>query len=812
MAGADLSDSPDEVSPDRALVFEVIGPLSNVTKFIQAAQAAGFEWLGEDQEALSEDEEDEANRDDDAAAESLLYVTMPTLAGLNKILSLWKRFTQNKPKPDGADREWWPLFGYLSDIRTWSAKDRVEPSMREYVERMLAEYPDQPVRIELDLWFRADPTLRADARAYVGALMDALEGRLLDFATIEPIHYQAALVEVPGRQARLLQNLEGPIANADRLMRVRPQSLYRDEAPNPAAEITPDGGAPGGSAARTSIAALLDGYPVENHVRLSGRLQLAEVDVTAITVPVERRRHGTSMASLILHGDLAHSASPLDRPLTVVPILAAPQGLNEECTPPDKLPLALVHRAVLALMTGVDGEEAVNPDVVIINHSVCDREAPFAQRASYWAKLLDYLAFEYKLLFVVSAGNSNSPFEIDTYADCDAFDEADPVERQVVLLRAVERAKARRLILSPAETMNGLTVGALHADGSTGTPDGMIDPYDAASGVANITSSVGLGINRAIKPDVMEHGGRQLVRTDEEDGIVSAWAFEQASVGQLSALPDPFGGAADRVGRTTGTSNAAALVTRSAVQLADLVEDLFTDTGEDWNSAPTRAVVLKALLAHGCNWGKTGELLDSLYPGNWQRRREAITRSLGYGAVDLSRIVSADGSRITLLADDLIAHNNLHEYKLPIPRAMISNREIRRVVVTLAWSSPIDPVTRRYRGVLVEAVDGDGKRKFWDGVGGILGPTVFSGRRGTLQHMVLEGKKLMHPGGASDIFLGVQARADLKAFENVEVPYALAVTLELAQPLRQDLFADVEARVRKKVPVAPTQIPTRIRT
>lgn len=806
----------------------MIGPLSTVSRFIEAARAAGFEWLGEDIDLSDNDEEDDDNGDGDHAvatdetsesSQSMLYVTMPTLKGLQKIVSLWKRYSKNEAKPSGPDGQWWGLFGYLSDVRPWSAKDRVDPAMNGYVERMVRSQPDRPVRVELDLWYRAEPDLRANARAYVNELLKLTGGRLLDFATIEPIQYQAALVEIPVAQAQMLQSIAGPLANADRVMKVRPQSLFQtDDLPSTA--IPPAATATAFTSSKPAVAALLDGYPVENHVLLSGRLDVQEVDVAAATVQVARRKHGTSMASLIVHGDLGQAAGAIERPLKVVPVLAAPQNLNVECTPPDKLPVAMIYRAVTALVSGIDGKPPQGNGVVVINHSICDTEAPFARRPTYWAKLLDYLSYEHHLLFVVSAGNSNAPFAVDTYTNVATFTNASPVQRQVVLLRSVERAKGRRVILSPAESMNSLTVGAIHGDASGQLPNGVIEPYDVVSGVPNISSSVGLGINRAVKPDLVEVGGRQLVRVNLEDNVLSAWAHDHQDIGQLTAVPDPTGTTDTRQGRSTGTSNAAALVTRAAIRLADVAEDLFEENNEEWVDSPTRAVVLKALLAHGCSWGQTGELLYSVYSGKWQRRREAVSRALGYGRPDHGRIVSVERNRITLLADDLIAHDELHEYKLPIPRAMINNREVRRVTMTLAWSSPIDPITNRYRGVLVEIVDEDGKRKFWEGLEGLkengakkpTGPVAGSTRKGTLQHLVLEGKKLIQNPTSGEIVIGIQARAELTAFSKIKVPYALAVTLEMAQPIRQDLNADVAARVRLKRVAVPVRPRTRVRT
>lgn len=811
--GADLSTSPDEVTPDRALVFEVIGPLSNVTKFVSAARAAGFEWLGEDFEDDADNEED-TDEDEVPAADSgqsMLYITMPTIRGLQKVLSLWKQYTAHQPKPATEDGEWWPLFGYLSDVRIWSAKDRVDPTLSGYVDRMMRKFPDRPIRLELDLWFRGDPSLRTAAYGYVVELMSLVAGTVLDFVTIPEIQYQAALVELSNEQAIRLGSLQGPLSTADRVMRVRPQSLYSSEAGDTASLVSTDSDLPLATDTRPPVVALLDGYPVENHILLRNRLRVSEVDVHAVDVPVARRRHGTAMASLIVHGDLGDDTVPIDRVLQVVPILGAPQNLAEECTPQDKLPLGLVYRAIMSLVEGFDGVEPVAGNVVVINHSICDREAPFSQHASYWAKLLDHLSHRFRLLFIVSSGNNTEPFAVEAYADCNAFETANPVERQIAVLNALDRSKGRRMMLSPAETVNGLTVGAIHGDSSAGAPIGLVDPFNTLSGVTNLASSIGLGLNRAIKPDIVELGGRQLARSEDDGGFVTAWAVEHPDVGQLTAAPGA-GAAQNLVRRCTGTSNAAALTTRTATRLVDVLEALFDENRERWLEAKTRAVVLKALLAHGCAWGDAGNILYELYPGRALRKKEAISRVLGYGRPDHSKVFTADGSRITLLADDVISHDSLHEYRLPIPRAMISNRELRRVVVTLAWSSPIDPITRRYRGVRLEVVDGEGKRDFWKGIKRTRAPDGRAARRGTLQHLVFEGENLIQNSGSGDFFLGVQAMAEMAPFVKAEVPYGLAVTLEMAQPVRPDLFADVEARVRAKRVDVTNRVPTRVRT
>ncbi|MBZ6383233.1 hypothetical protein [Sphingomonas sanguinis] len=150
------------------------------------------------------DDEDEVESDEDdegeAEVDTPLYVTMPSMAGLQKVLSLWHQFKADRSRPAQDGAAWWNLFGYLNDIRPWSPKDRVDPRTKEYVDRLLRETPGRLIRLEVDLWYRRDADLRAEARNYVDALMDSVGGRVLDFVTIEPISYQAALVELSGKR------------------------------------------------------------------------------------------------------------------------------------------------------------------------------------------------------------------------------------------------------------------------------------------------------------------------------------------------------------------------------------------------------------------------------------------------------------------------------------------------------------------------------------------------------------------------------------------------------------------------------------
>lgn len=787
--------------PDRCLVFELLG---DVPEFNVAAQALGLDWLAN--EAATDDGDDvEVGEDIDTDAPERqpaqrLYLTMPTEQALRRLLKQWKSYSSGAaPAPD--QKGLWKLFDYLHNLRVWSVEDRLDPTLRGYVAKMLADDPDEDVIVELDLWYRDDDSRRDESLETLNELLEEVGGELLDHVDVPEIRYQGVLIQVPGDVADQLVEGNGKIARFHDVMTIRPQSAYESPIEGDTASVVTELEAP--QLNGQCIAALLDGYPVDQHELLAGRLNITEVDVLGAQAPALTRQHGTAMASLIVHGDLQSPESkPLNRPLAVLPVLVSPDGVRKEVTPKGKLPIGVVYRALTAITSA---NERVNPGlrrVVVINHSICDVYAPFVRRLSPWATLLDYFSHTYNLLFVVSAGNIFSPFPVSVYADIAAY-QAEPEEvREAAVMAAIEMSKATRTILSPAESINSLTIGAAHADHANPDPTAPPDPYPNFA-MSNLASALGLGVNRSVKPDFLEKGGRfSAGMTNVRGGGLELHARGSAHYGQQVATPSPTGRLNRRM-LTSGTSNAAALTTRAAHLIADALDELYENDDEKWHALKTRAVMLKTLLAHGTSWGAIGETLDGAYPPQdpkkWSPRRNTITQFLGYGQLDASRVVSGDTNRITLLAQDLIHAEQRHEYIVPVPASMLRNNEVRTVTITLSWTCPLTHTTADHRAVVLQLV---GTKKnassFWDGVArtGRAQPNATTADRGTLIHTVQEGtKKMIDEQGR--LVICVQAISKL-GFELQDVPYALAITLELGQQARSQLYAEVEQSIRTR--------------
>lgn len=273
--GVEASENPAAATPDRALVFETIGP---VAKFAQAARELGFEWLGEDLPEYDEVSALEIQEEGETPKMGVLYLTMPSLDGLKRLLALWNRYSNNESAPEGR-KEWWALFGYLSDLRVWSAKDRVDPSISTYVAEALRRSPEDQIRIEIDLWFHDDPAERAKALEMISAVIRLLDGVVHEQAEIPDIKYHAILAQIPAGAALELTNLSGPLAIADAVMSVRPQSIFYSDRveERPDADVAESRGVPTAINSSPALAAILDGYPVQDHELLRNRVDMRHI-------------------------------------------------------------------------------------------------------------------------------------------------------------------------------------------------------------------------------------------------------------------------------------------------------------------------------------------------------------------------------------------------------------------------------------------------------------------------------------------------------------------------------------------------------
>lgn len=800
---ARLQTAAADIVPEQVLVLEIVG---DVEEFIGAVQRVpGMEWLGEfEEEDIPPDEDFFAvNKDNQAKPDKRLrgrlYLVFTNQRALGQLLSLWGTWKQRKNLPIGL-RKWKDVFNRLLDIRPWGARDRLLDTgvLTDWRERV--QHNEEAVPCEIELWFRQDAEHRRAAAERVKEIVAVQQGRTISEASIEEIRYHALLVRLP---IAAIQPLLGATLQETELVQCEQIQFLRAvgqmAADYTVAERTTEAAIPPVRAAGRPVAALLDGLPLQSHQRLTGRLIVDDPDNFEVRYGAAERCHGTAMASLILNGDLGDGGDALARPIYVRPIMS-PNPLaftvpRPECVPEDVLLVDLVHRAVRRMLVG-DGQDApAAPSVRIVNLSLGIRDRPFDGPMSPLARLLDWMAWQYRVLFVVSAGNYQHPIELSmSNADYGALT---PEQIESHVLRAIAADTRNRRLLSPAEALNALTVAAAHSDASNSVlPVDRIDPY-TRSHLPSVVNAQGMGYRRAVKPELLMPGGKViLVRDLTTNPKVRFKPYLGTQVpGQKVAAPGVNPGDVGAVCYTRGTSNAAALATRAGITLYDVLEELRTGPSGDLVDLVPTAVWLKALIAHSASWGSVIETLEAALktPENSRRFREYITRLLGYGMVDVQRVSECTAYRVTALGGGSLADGQAHMHLFPLPPSLSKKAGLRRLTITLAWMTPINARHQRWR-----------RADLW------FNPAVDkldvarqeaehrASQRGTLQHEILEGEKAATFVDGDSVEIQVSCRADAGALED-EVPYALAVTLEVAEQIGVEIYEEVRARIRAPV-------------
>jgi hypothetical protein len=787
--------------PEQVLVLETVG---SVEGFLTAVRKVpGMEWLVEvEEENIPPDEDffrDDSRRDE--LLSGRLYLILSNQEALGKMLSLWERYRKSaKEKFDRGLNKWREVFKRLKTIRCWGTEDRLRETglLEDWEERV--RFGNEFVRFEAELWFHDSPNRR---KRSVGDFLQILKsegGRLIAQSVIPEIAYHGLLGEIPVAAAQIiLSHPETELVKCDHVMFFSPVgqaaviSSEEETLPGVSKQGEPVSDDP-------PVVALLDGLPIENHQLLKDRLFIDDPDDLGVVSPSQDRIHGTAMASLVIHGDLELGEPPLKRQIYLRPILKPDLETwrpKRESITEDILAVDLVHRAVKRIFEGDGDQTATAPTVKVINFSIGDLSRPFDRFMSPLARLLDWLSVRHNVLFVVSAGNRNESIGLDMGGE--ELRNATPSQIQSAAVKAMRDDARRRRILSPAESINALTVGAAHQDGSQiHGQGGAIDPI-MTEVLPSPLSPMGLGYRRSIKPDVLFPGGRQLYRERPFGGMkgVLEPLITTRPPGQRTASPGKEPGNVQEERFSRGTSNSAALASRLAAKCHAVLEDLRRTHGGDSLKSAFDAVLIKAMVAHGARWGRSVEALERAIGEKLEarRRKDLFSRFLGYGRVDDGTILSCTEQRATLLGWGSLEDEKAHAFKLPIPPSLNGRTDYRCLTLTLAWFSPVLPKTQKYRAAQIwcdfekDTLQVDRSDVDW-----------LAAMRGTLQHEILEGESAAVFAEGSDLEIKVNCRQDAGKFSD-PVRYGLVVSLQVAEGVEIPIYEEIQARIRPAVRV-----------
>jgi hypothetical protein len=803
-----LGDSIEGAEAEMVLIIETAG---RIDKFQTAiANTPGLEWLAEWDEEFASDSDfyntDTKGLKTNKPIEGRLFLSMTNQQGLNELLDLWNRWQNNQVLPHGQGK-WKEVFDQIKVIRRWGIQEQlIETGMLEIWEEDL-EHEDTAVEVinfQIEFFYRKDRTRRKQNENFIKVLIEQLSGSLISsFIDYNEIGFHAVKASLPRKSIQLIvekiqrKELDVVLLKLPSIMFFRPTGQALTSSPDETQAIE---SAPETPVTGEPVVAILDGVPFSQHEWLKNRLLLDDVDELEAEYQRGDRKHGTAMASLVIHGELDAHEAPLTRPVYFRPILQPDPHTRdrEEHVPDEVFYEDRIERAVRRIFEGEGEVFAQAPTVKIINLSFGDPSRLFIHSLSPCAKLLDWLSWKYKVLFCVSSGNFTESIDLGfTEDEFKLLTDNDKVKTTLQAISNTAHSRRSRRLISPAESINSITVAASHQDASTIINMARRVDILPTAHLPSPINRLGNGFRRSIKPEILMAGGRQLYNPPPV-GKVFKLSKVALPPGQKVASESKEG-ERSASSYTCGTSNAAALASRAAAKIYEVVDSIRSENPEVIQDDQV-AVLIKALLVHGASRGNADDLLQKHLKTKTNSRqfKHFSSKFIGYGYPNIDKVLVCTEQRATVIGCGFIKEKQVHEYRFPLPPSLANSNEWRRLTITLAWFTPINANHRYLRKAKLffeppkNSDELQLKRQESD---------HNQVQRGTVQHEILESKKVSDYQDGDELVIPVQCNADACDRLDEEIPYALTVTLEVKEGVNILVYQEIKNRIQLQVKV-----------
>lgn len=792
-----LANTVSGAEPEMVLVIETAGRIED---FQRAIANTGLEWLAEWDEELEADDDfyninKKGERTDKPIIEARLYLSMCNQRGLNELLSLWNQWKTDGKLPRGKAK-WKDIFAQLKDIRRWGIKEQlIETGMLQIWEEDLEYANEEPVNFQIEFFYRRQSERRQQNESHLRSLLERLTGNTISpFIEYDAIAFHAVKATLPRNSIQLIvekihcNELDIELLKLPNIMFFRPTGQALTSSPNETQEI---GQAPENPVSGDPIVAILDGVPFSQHNWLKNRLLVDDPDDLEAEYQPGDRKHGTAMASLVVHGEIDANEPPLTRPVYFRPILQPDPHTQDrsEYVPDELFYEDRIERAVRRMFEGEGGVPAQASTIKIINLSFGDPSRLFIHSLSPCAKLLDWLSWKYKVLFCVSAGNFLGAIDLGVTED--EFNQLNNERIIKNTLQVIYNSASHRRLISPAEAINAITVGASHQDSSTiGAMPRRVDILPTTQ-LASPVNRLGDGFRRSVKPEIFMPGGRQfynppmtgkLFKINNSILPPGQQVASESNQGEHSAST-----------YTRGTSNATALATRAGAKIYEVIETIRNENPDAIKDEQV-AVLIKALLVHGASRNQADELLQKHLKTkeNSSQFKQFSSKFIGYGNANIDKVLACTQQRATVIACNSISEKQVHQYRFPLPPCLALSPHWRRLTITLAWFSPINSNHRYLRQAKLffeppkkeDALVLERQESDYNQV-----------KRGTVQHEVLESDKVSDYQDGDELVIAVQCNADAIDRLDEIIPYALTVTLEVKEDINIPIYTEIQSRI-----------------
>lgn len=554
------------------------------------------------------------------------------------------------------------FFDSLESVRAPSREDRVGTRLRlEGIPRAEEFY------LDVDLWHPGSPIQAQRSLADLRELTGRYGGQVVEHLRTDSL----LLAKVVGTF-----DLVEALLDFDAVARVDLPPLFAESyadtllggpVPAPVAEAS-DG---------DPLACVLDSGVVAGHPLLRGWVVEERDFESGEPSPTDENGHGTAVAGLVVYGDIGRCIetgtwNPRVR-------LCSAKVMRSEDDPAfgrtGRVIFPPEHRVEKVL------EEAIRyfhseRDCRVFNLSFGDENEIYGGGRQFpLAEKLDELARELDIVIVISSGNCSAP----------------DIPRGTPTREATQQAVADHLrsggqrLCNPGTAALGVTVGAVARTDAMADVDGRVAVRDAMAGApagapAPFTrTGPGYSVDgrkEAVKPELVHYGGNAALIAPA--GGEPRWSTSHILLGEPTARRD------DGTGRIltakTGTSLAAPHVTHLAALSAATLRDAL-------GRRPS-ANLIRAAVASSADLPPCGE--------EWLGNEQDRTNLVGYGLPAEERALWSTDRRTLLVAEDRLAEDSLHIYRLPVPASFLAETGSRGIIVALAFDPPVRASRKEY--------------------------------------------------------------------------------------------------------------------
>ena len=509
--------------------------------------------------------------------------------------------------------------------------------------------------LDVDLWHPGDDQSSQFVRQQVRSLCQSLGGQWRDAVQtrsmiLGKVHANRALCEQL-LELDLIARVDLPSQLSDAYL-----GMFRDPSPPDPGRMPDD---------QDGLACVIDSGVIAGHPLLSNWV-LDERDFdSGEGTSADLNGHGTSVAGLIVYGDIADCIE------------------NDEWVPRVRVCNAKVlrHDSVFGRVVFPQEnriEETIEQAIRhfheargcrVFNMSIGDEDEVYdGGRQFPLAEKLDELARELDVVIVLAVGNRS---DLPVPTGCATREELQRAVRDQLLQDEGQR------LCNPATASLAVTVGAMaRSDAVTqsltvvpGSPVGAPSPFTRVGPGYSASNTAS-----AVKPEIVAFGGNSGV--DSLAGNDPRWS-DNVWLGEPTIRPE-------RDGRILtgqrGTSFAAPHVTHAA---ACIEQSLTQSLGRSPTANSIRAVLGTAVQ-------------PSEFQREWIEDEDQLRQVCGYGAFNLPRALWSGNNDVCLLAEDELEEQHLHIYRIQVPEHFLEKRGRRGIIVALAYDPPVRASRRDY--------------------------------------------------------------------------------------------------------------------